>query len=43
MEMYLVHHAASQGDPDCWPDNRDRPLTPEGGRGFRLAAWGCAW
>jgi len=39
VEMYLVHQAAaSQRDPDCWPDNCDRPLTPEGERGFRLAA-----
>jgi len=36
VEIYLVYHAAHQRDPDCWPYNCDRPLSPEGGRRFRL-------
>jgi hypothetical protein len=36
VEIYLVPHAAHQGDPYCWLDNSVRPLIPEGGRGFRL-------
>ncbi len=41
MEIYLVRHAAaSQRDPDRWPDDSKRPLTPEGEEEFRLAARG---
>ena len=43
MEIYLVRHAATFGrDPDHWPDDRERPLTPEGEEEFRLAARGLA-
>jgi len=39
VEIYLVRHAAaSERDPDRWPDDSKRPLTPEGERAFRLAA-----
>ncbi len=41
MEIYLVRHAAaSERDPDRWPDDSKRPLTPEGEEEFRLAAQG---
>ena len=41
MEIYLVRHAAaSRRDPDRWPDDSRRPLTPEGESEFRLAARG---
>ncbi len=41
MEVYLVRHAAApERDPDRWPDDSERPLTPEGEREFRLAARG---
>ena len=36
LEICFVPYAAHQRDPDCCPDNCDHPLTPEGGRGFRL-------
>ena len=43
MDLYLVRHAAAFGrDPDRWPDDRRRPLTPEGEEEFRLAARGLA-
>ena len=43
MEIYLVRHAAaSERDPDRWPDDSKRPLTPEGEKEFRLAARGLA-
>ena len=43
MEIYLVRHAAAfERDPDRWPDDSDRPLTPEGEQEFRLAARGLA-
>lgn len=43
MEIYLVRHgAAFERDPDRWPDDSDRPLTPEGEEEFRLAARGLA-
>ncbi len=43
MKIYLVRHAAAFGrDPDRWPDDSDRPLTPEGEEEFRLAARGLA-
>jgi phosphohistidine phosphatase len=41
MKLYLVRHAiAFEPDPASWPDDRDRPLTPEGGKKFRQAARG---
>jgi phosphohistidine phosphatase len=43
VEIYLVRHAAaSERDPDRWPDDSKRPLTPEGEEEFRLAARGLA-
>jgi phosphohistidine phosphatase len=39
VEIYLVRHAAaSERDPERWPDDSKRPLTPQGEREFRLAA-----
>src|SRR5215471_19083588 len=41
MYLYLVRHAiAFEPDPAQWPDDRDRPLTPEGEKRFRQAALG---
>lgn len=41
MDLYVVRHAKAYGrDPDRWPDDGDRPLTPEGEREFRGAASG---
>ena len=43
MDLYLVRHAAAFGrDPDRWPDDGRRPLTPKGEEEFRLAARGLA-
>jgi phosphohistidine phosphatase len=43
VDLYLVRHAAAFGrDPDRWPDDSRRPLTPEGEEEFRLAARGLA-
>jgi phosphohistidine phosphatase len=43
VDLYLVRHAAAFGrDPDRWPDDSRRPLTPEGEEGFRLAARGLS-
>ena len=43
MELYVVRHApAFQKDPDRWPHDSERPLTPEGEKEFRLAARGLA-
>jgi phosphohistidine phosphatase len=43
MELYVVRHApAFQKDPDRWPKDSERPLTPEGEKEFRLAARGLA-
>ena len=43
MELYFVRHApAFQKDPDRWPHDSKRPLTPEGEEEFRLAARGLA-
>ncbi len=43
MEVYLVRHAAAtERDPDRWPDDSERPLAPEGEEEFRLAARGLA-
>jgi phosphohistidine phosphatase len=43
MLLYLVRHAIAGGsDPTKWPDDRDRPLTPDGEKKFRQAAEGLA-
>ncbi len=43
MKFYLFRHAAAfERDPERWPDDSDRPLTPEGEEDFRLAARGLA-
>ena len=43
MDLYLVRHAAAYGrDPDRWPDDARRPLTPEGEEEFRTAAGGLS-
>ena len=43
MDLYIVRHAAAlQRDPDSWPDDSERPLSPEGEEEFRLAARGLA-
>jgi phosphohistidine phosphatase len=43
VEIYLVRHAAAfKRDPDRWPDDSQRLLTPEGEEEFRLAARGLA-
>ena len=43
VDLYLVRHApAFQRDPDRWPKDSERPLTPEGEEEFRLAARGLA-
>jgi phosphohistidine phosphatase len=39
MDLYLVRHAvAFEPDETQWPDDRDRPLTPEGDKRFRRSA-----
>ena len=41
MDLCLVRHAiAAQRDPEQWPGDRDRPLTPKGEQRFRKAARG---
>ncbi len=41
MYLYLVRHAvAHKRDPEHWPDDSKRPLTPEGEEEFRGAARG---
>jgi phosphohistidine phosphatase len=41
VDVYIVRHAAAFGrDPDRWPDDSRRPLTPEGEEEFRHAARG---
>ena len=41
MDLYLVRHAiAEPRDPERWPDDSDRPLTPAGIERFRAAARG---
>jgi phosphohistidine phosphatase len=43
MDLYLVRHGiAFVADPERWPDDRDRPLTPDGEKRFRRAARGLA-
>jgi phosphohistidine phosphatase len=44
MELYLIRHAiAFPRDSSRWPDDRLRPLTPEGEERFRRAARGLGW
>jgi len=39
MKILIVRHAsAAERDATAWPDDRDRPLTPEGIRRFRRMA-----
>ncbi len=41
VDLYLVRHAiAEPRDPARWPDDAQRPLSPEGVELFRLAARG---
>jgi phosphohistidine phosphatase len=41
MDLYLVRHGvAFSQDPAEWPDDSERPLTPEGEARFRKAARG---
>jgi phosphohistidine phosphatase len=41
MKLYLIRHGvAFERDPNRWPDDGDRPLTPEGEDRFRGAARG---
>ncbi len=43
MDLYLVRHAvAYRRDPERWPDDGQRPLTPQGERRFRDAARGLS-
>lgn len=43
MELYVVRHAvAFKRDAERWPDDGERPLTPEGEDEFRAAARGLA-
>jgi phosphohistidine phosphatase len=43
MLLFLVRHgAAGSADPARWPDDRDRPLTPDGEKKFGEAAAGLA-
>jgi phosphohistidine phosphatase len=43
VDLYLVRHAiAEDRDPERWPDDADRPLTPEGEQLFQQAARGLA-
>jgi phosphohistidine phosphatase len=43
VELFLVRHAiAHDRDPQRWPDDGDRPLTPEGEDLFRQGARGLA-
>lgn len=38
----MRHGRAFEADPARWPDDRDRPLSPEGEQEFRRAARGIA-
>jgi phosphohistidine phosphatase len=43
VDLYLVRHAAAfERDPDRWPDDSRRLLTPEGEEEFRVIARGLA-
>lgn len=39
MDLYLIRHAVAHGrDPERWPDDSERPLTPEGEEEFHAVA-----
>jgi len=39
LDLYLVRHAvAHKRDPERWPDDSERPLTPDGEEEFRAVA-----
>lgn len=39
MDLYLIRHAvAHKRDAERWPDDAERPLTPEGEEEFRVVA-----
>src|SRR5438552_3782512 len=41
MDLYLVRHAAAfEPDVMTWPDDRERPLTPDGEKRFKREARG---
>jgi phosphohistidine phosphatase len=41
MDLYLVRHGvAYDPDPSQWPDDNDRPLSPDGEKRFRRVARG---
>ena len=41
MDLYLVRHAvAHKRDYERWPNDAERPLTPDGEKGFRVVARG---
>jgi phosphohistidine phosphatase len=41
LALYLVRHAfAAHADPAQWPDDAERPVTPDGAERFRRAARG---
>lgn len=41
MDLYLIRHAVAFGrDPGRWPNDADRPLTPDGEEEFRPVARG---
>jgi phosphohistidine phosphatase len=43
MDLYLVRHGiAFDADATRWPDDRDRPLTPDGEKQLKRAARGLA-
>jgi phosphohistidine phosphatase len=43
VELLIVRHAsAGERDPQKWPDDRDRPVSPKGARRFRSIAHGLA-
>jgi phosphohistidine phosphatase len=43
MDLYLIRHGiAFDADPSRWPDDSQRPLTPEGEKRFLTAAEGLA-
>ena len=43
MDLFLIRHAAAHGrDPELWPDDSLRPLTPEGKEAFRRSLPGLA-
>ena len=43
MELYLIRHAAAHDrDPERWPDDAERPLTPEGEEDFERCSLALA-